>query len=229
VARENEEAHLALFARAQRLVFIETQFFRSSAISRALAQAGRENPLLTLILMLPAAPEEVAFDNSADLDLRYGEYLQVRAISRVRRAFGDRAFIGMPLRRVPRESPGRDTAHGADIIYIHSKVAIADDSDAIVTSANLNGRGMRWDTEAGIAIDDGASVAHLRRRLFEHWLPPDAGADYFEPATAAVAWTALAADNARRHPYERRGFIAPYDPQPAQQFGVRVPAPEEVV
>lgn len=229
VAREHEEAHLELFERAERLVFIETQFFRSSAISRGLARAARRNPHLGLILMLPAAPEEVAFENSSDLDLRYGEWLQVRALRRIRRAFGDRLFVGMPLRRVARESNGRDTAHGAEIIYIHSKVTIADDSLAIVSSANLNGRGMRWDTEAGIVIDDGPSVATLRRRLFEHWLPKDAGTECYDCATAVRHWAAIAAENARRHPRDRRGFLAPYDPKPAEAFGLPVPAPEEVV
>jgi phosphatidylserine/phosphatidylglycerophosphate/cardiolipin synthase-like enzyme len=229
VARENEEAHIALFEKAQRLIYIETQFFRSTPVSRALVRAAKHNPDLTLVMMLPAAPEEVAFENSAAMDARYGEWLQVRAIRRVRRAFGERCFIGMPLRRVPRESDGRDTALGADIVYIHSKVAVADDAEAIVTSANLNGRGMRWDTEAGIVIDDGPSVAHLRRRLFEHWLPRGAAERYYDPATASAAWAELAEANARRFPDAREGFIAPYDPRPAERFGVPFPAPEEVV
>jgi phosphatidylserine/phosphatidylglycerophosphate/cardiolipin synthase-like enzyme len=229
VARENEEAHLALFEKARQLIYIETQFFRSTALSRALVRAARRNRDLSLIMMLPAAPEEVAFENSAAMDARYGEWLQARAVRRVRRAFGERAFIGMPLRRVPRESDGRDTALGADIVYIHSKVSIADDVEAIVTSANLNGRGMRWDTETGIVIQDIPSVEHLRRRLFEHWLPAGAGERYYELSTARTAWAELAEANALRLPDDREGFIAPYDPRPGERFGVPFPAPEAVV
>ncbi len=229
VARENEEAHVALFEKARRLIYIETQFLRSTPISRALVRAARCNPDLSVIIMLPAAPEEVAFENSAAMDARYGEWLQIRALRRIRRAFGARAFVGMPLRRVPRESDGRDTALGADIVYIHSKVAIADDAQAIVTSANLNGRGMRWDTEVGLVIDDDPSVAHLRRRLFEHWLPAGAAERYHDLTSATAAWAALAEANARRLPLDREGFIAPYDPRPAERFGVPFPAPEAVV
>ncbi len=43
----------------------------------------------------------------------------------------------------------RDRLGGAPMIYVHAKVSIFDRSAAIVSSANLNGRSLRWDTEAG--------------------------------------------------------------------------------
>jgi len=227
---EIEAAHRALFARARRLIYIETQYFRARPIARALAQAARANPALGLILMLPAAPDDVAFEGARGLDARFGEYLQTRCVARVRRAFGARAFIGMPLRPVARAGAGRDTALGAEIVYIHSKVAIADDAEAIVSSANLNGRSLRWDTEAGVVLREGGTVAHLRRRLFEHWLPEDAGAALHDPAQAPGTWAALAAANAARAPEERRGFVLAYDPRPAARFGTPAPGlPEDLV
>lgn len=230
LVREIEAEHCALFDRARRLVFIETQYFRSRAIARALARAAAANPALTLILMLPAAPDDVAFEGARGLDARFGEHLQVRCVAAVRRAFGARAFIGMPLRRVRRDGPGRDSALGAEIVYIHSKVAIADDAEAIVSSANLNGRSLRWDTEAGVALRAGEVVARLRGRLFEHWLPRDAAAALYDPAEAAKAWSALAAENAACPPERRRGFLLPYDPRPAASFGTPAPGlPEELV
>lgn len=228
--RESEAENRKIFTSARRLVFIETQYFRHRPLARTLARAARLNPDLELILMLPAAPEEVAFDPKPGLDARYGEYLQARCIRRLERAFGSRAFIGMPLRPAPAQSDDRDTAHGSEIVYIHAKVSIADDAIAMVGSANLNGRSMRWDTEASVVFNDTHSVAHLRRRLFAHWLPEDAPEAAFDLATARATWAEIAQQNLRRPPTERRGFIVPYDVSPAEDFGKPVPAiPEEVV
>lgn len=230
VLREIELAHYDLFRSARRLIYIETQYFRYPPIARALARAAKERPDLTLVMMLPAAPDDVAFEGYTGLDARFGEYLQARCLRMIRRAFGKRAFVGMPLRPVARDSEGRDTALGSEIIYIHSKVAIADDTTAIVSSANLNGRSLRWDTEAGLVIRDAVAVADLRRNLFAHWLPEHAPAETFDPETAVQAWRDLAARNARSRPWEREGFIAPYDRRPAEKFGTDVPLiPQELV
>jgi phospholipase D1/2 len=228
--RESEKEHLRLYGAARQLIFIEAQYFRHRPLARALARLGRRNPALQLILMLPAAPEEVAFDKKPGLDARFGEYLQARCVRKIKRAFGSRAFIGMPLRQAPSRSEGRDAAHGSDIIYIHAKVSIADDAAAIVGSANLNGRSMRWDTEAGLVFDDHASVSNLRRRLFEHWLPRDAPPEAYDLATARETWARIAEENKARPPRERRGFVVPYDVRPAEAFGQTVPLlPEEIV
>ncbi len=228
--RESEMENRKLFETARNLIFIETQYFRHRPLARKLARLARRNPQLQLIMMLPAAPEEVAFDDKPGLDSRFGEYLQARCVRKVKRAFGSRAFIGMPLRPVPSNSSDRDAAYGSQIIYIHAKVAVADDTRAMVGSANLNGRSMRWDTEASIVTDDPASVATLRRRLFEHWLPEDAPPEAYDIATAREAWTRIAKENLRLPPRERRGFIVPYDVRPAEEFGQSVPLlPEEIV
>ncbi|TPE52226.1 phospholipase D family protein [Amaricoccus solimangrovi] len=228
--RESEAEHFRIFAAARQLIFIETQYFRHRPLARALARAARRNRDLQLIMMLPAAPEEVAFESRPGLDSRFGEYLQARCVRKVKSAFGPRAFIGMPLRPVPSRSASRDTALGSDIVYIHAKVTVADDRAGLVGSANLNGRSMRWDTEAGVVFDDAPTVAHLRRRLFEHWLPPDAPAAAYDLATARAAWSEIARENTRRPPRERRGFIVPYNVRPAEEFGQPVPGvPEELV
>lgn len=228
--REAEDEHLRLFKAARDLIFIETQYFRHRPLAHALARLARRDPRLRLIMMLPAAPEEVAFNTRPGLEARFGEYLQARCVRRVKRAFGDRAFIGMPLRPVPSRSENRDAAHGSDIIYIHAKVAIADDAVGLVGSANLNGRSMRWDTEAGVVFEDRPTVATLRRRLFEHWLPADAPEEAFDLATACETWTRIALENVALPPRERRGFILPYDVRAADEFGAAVPLmPEEIV
>jgi phosphatidylserine/phosphatidylglycerophosphate/cardiolipin synthase-like enzyme len=228
---EIEDAHLDLFASAERLIYLETQYFRSRRISRALAKAARRNRELGLILVIPAAPDDVAFEGSDSMDARFGEFLQARAVRRVLRAFGHRAFVAMTARPVPNGRHDRSSAKGAELVYIHSKISIADDARAIVSSANLNGRSMRWDTEAGLDIDDPEIVSNLRQRLFAHWLPEDdADPNLFSLDTAQHAWAELARRNSHEHPTARKGFILPYDVRAAENFGRNLPlVPPEMV
>ena len=228
--REIEEAHVDALNAVERFVYLESQFFRSRHVARALAAAAQRNPHLTCILILPAAPEELAFDNRTKADMRFGEFLQARCLRKIGRAFGPRLLVATPAapRRVPPR--GRATVHAAPLVYVHAKVSIFDDALCILSSANLNGRSMRWDTETGIAFDDPAVVRAFRRRLFAHWLPGDAGPEHFAPSTAMGAWTRLARANAAGAPEARRGFVMPYDVDLAEAFGADLPViPEEMV
>ncbi|SNT35417.1 phospholipase D family protein [Tropicimonas sediminicola] len=220
---ELAQAHLEAFRAARRLIYLETQFLRDRRVADALAEAAQAQPDLGLILVLPGAPEDVAFEAASGPDARYGEYLQARCIRRVEAAFGPRAAICSPVR--PEKSParGRDTLCGAPIIYVHAKVACIDDERALVSSANLNGRSLWWDTEAGVALDDPRDVRHLRQRVMRHWLPKDAGDDLFDLDSAAGTWRGLAQANAAKAPEARAGFLVPYDPRPAEEFGYPLP------
>ncbi len=227
---ELEEAHLRGVAAADRFVYLESQFFRSRPLASALADAARARPSLTCILMLPAAPEEVAFQRREKMDMRYGEFLQARCIRKLRRAFGSRLFVGTPARPVRGETGGRDSVRGAPIVYIHAKASFFDDRLGIVSSANLNGRSFRWDTEAGVRFEDAAIVRAFRERCFAHWLGPDAPPEAHAPGTAAGAWARIAAANAALPPERRSGFLLPYDVGPAEAFGTDLPGvPEEMV
>ncbi|PRY92900.1 phospholipase D1/2 [Hasllibacter halocynthiae] len=231
VVSEIADLHAREIGRARGLIYLETQFLRDRAIARALVEAARRDPGLTCILILPAAPEEVAFQDRRKLDMRYGEHLQARCVRRVRRAFGSRLFVGSPARPMAAgQADGRDALFGAPIIYVHAKVSIFGDAAASVSSANLNGRSMRWDTETGVAFRDPADVRHLRERCMRHWLPDDPPAECLDPSTAAAAWTALANRNASLPPAERQGFLLPHPVTPAERFGRPVPGvPEEMV
>ena len=227
---EIEHGTFRLIGQARTLLYFETQFFRHLPLANALARAARANPSLGLIMMLPAAPEDVAFEQNSGRDARFGEYLQARCIAKVRRAFGQRQFIGAATQPRHEDTQDRDTAMRAPLVYIHSKISVADDAVAMVTSANLNGRSMRWDTEAGVRVDDEDTVREMRRRLFAHWLGADAPAELHELKTAVAAWRDRAAHNAKAKPEDRMGFIVPYDVRPARRFGRKVPlAPEEIV
>jgi phospholipase D1/2 len=224
------DTHHALARGARRLIYLETQFFRSRAFARTLAQAARANPDLGMILILPAAPEDVAFARSTAPDARLGEYLQARALGIVREAFGPRLAVLSPVRPAAFDTADRDTLEGSPIIYVHAKVSIFDEDRAIVSSANLNGRSFSWDTEAGVRIDAEEEVRRLRARVFRHWLGPEAGEAFHDHRTAPAAWAERARRNAACAPEERQGFLVPHDLRPARRFGRPYPfIPDEMV
>ncbi len=246
---EIAEAHIEAIHGARRLIYIETQFLRDQLVSRALCAAARARPDLEAVVILPAAPEDVAFENNTGPDARFGEYLQARNLRHMRRAFGPRLFVGAPVRRAPAPVPaskaearagkaaGKQTAPApraqlarAPIIYVHAKVSIFDDQSAIVSSANLNGRSLYWDTEAGLRLTQRDQVETLRRAVFSHWLCEAASPAHFDLETARAAWQATARANGARPPHTRAGFIVPYDLRAAERFGAPLPAvPPEMV
>ncbi|MGR3760263.1 phospholipase D family protein [Roseobacteraceae bacterium NS-SX3] len=228
---EIEEDHLAAFEKAEQMIYLETQFLRSSAIADGLAAAARRNPGLSLILVLPALPEDVAFEGNSDLDARYGMALQGQALDKVMEAFGPRACIASPVQRrmAARDTPA--VLAGSPVIYVHSKVLITDQSFAMVGSANLNGRSMRWDTEAALRITEPQRIAALWEALQQHWwqdpaLPAAAG----DPAQAAGWWWQEIRRNHVRRPENRRGLLVPHDPENLAELEQPLPgATEDIV
>lgn len=230
MVRELRQAHLDGIARARDMIYLETQFFRDSDLTDALCAAARHAPDLNVVLILPAAPEEVAFDQATSMDSRYGEYLQAKCLNRLTAAFGSRLFIGAPVTQRRKDSNERDTLHRAPVLYVHAKVSIFDDRAAIASSANLNGRSMNWDTEAGLEMTDPGLVRHFKTRCIRHWLPDETVAPYLEGRAAAQAWRDRAERAADRPPDARRSFIVPYALGPARRFGRNLPGvPEELV
>ncbi len=230
IVNEISRTHRYRIAEARRLIYLETQFFRDLRTATRLARAGREKPELELLLVLPAAPEDVAFDGNRSADARLGEFLQSRCVRILRRGFGSRVLIVAPAQPRATRRTGRSTLWGAPIVYVHAKVSIFDDSAAIVSSANLNGRSLYWDTELGTEFTVREEVEELRRRCFEHWLPDRVGPHFFDPQTALASWRRLAVENLRRDPERRNGFVLPYDPTPGERFGRDLPAvPNEMV
>lgn len=234
IAQEILSGHEMLARRSKKLIYLETQYFRDTSLARSLARAARANPELALILILPAAPDDVAFEDSDGLDARYGEFLQARALRIIQSAFGSRLFVGGAAQ--PRHAPpaphgnGRDRMHGAPLVYIHAKVSVFDNTAAIVSSANLNGRSLHWDTEAGVFLHRKEDAIALRERAMRHWLPKDVGPEFLSLDHAVDHWRALALANARKAPTERDGFILPYDLRAAEEFGHAVPGvPEKMV
>ncbi len=230
VVSELAEAHEKLAAEAQNLIYMESQFFRDRKFANQLVQAAKSNPDLSLILILPGAPEDVAFNGSTRSDAKFGEHLQAQCVDIVRKGFGDRVFIGAPAQTRPEASHDRDTLDRAPLIYVHAKVSIFDDRAAVVSSANLNGRSFYWDTEAGVQLDDAFEVSQVKKRCFDHWLGDESGPEFYDVTKAMSAWAARASENEAVAPGHRKGFLLPYKVAPARRFGRKLPGvPEQMV
>lgn len=223
--RELMQAHRALIFSARRSLYIEAQFFRSWRAAGWVAEAARRNPGLEVILVLPQAPEDVAFDGERNNPAhRHGEWLQARALGRLRRTLGPRLGL-FALGRRAELSAGEaalvkdgGAAFRAGMIYVHSKLLIADDRVALVSSANINGRSFNWDSEFGLLWEEPAEVERFRRRLWGQLLDmspeglPQAG-------DALPLWRETAAANLAKAPPERQGFVLPYRYARVRRFG----------
>lgn len=221
--RELMQAHRALIFAAQRTLYIEAQFFRSWRAAGWVKQAARRNPALQVIVLLPQAPEEVAFGGDVDNPAhRHGEWMQARAIGRMRRALGPRLglfSLGKQLSVDGAEeglAATRGAAFGAGMIYVHSKLLLADDRLALVSSANINGRSFGWDSEFGILWQDSGTVAALRAQLWAQLL----GVEQKAVAGFGLAdWRRVAEANVHQAPEQRQGFVLPYRYARVRRFG----------
>ncbi len=223
---EHEEETLKAIDAAERLIYLESQFLRHRPISDALCAAARRRPDLQLVLLLPPEPERILFENARSWDARHAHALQTLALLDLRRAFGDRAALVSPGQKRTAEEGFSRALGGAGPIYVHAKVTLVDDRVGIVGSANLNGRSMRWDTEASVLFRDPGKIEDLRLRLARKWLGPRF--EDGDPARAAT-WTEAARENADLAPEQRRGFLMPYPLGRARRFSRHLPLlPDEM-
>lgn len=231
LVNEIEERHHREIARARKLIYLETQYLRHRPLAKALARRARACPELKLIVVLPAAPEELAFSHTRGLDARFGLFLKLRCLRHLRSAFGkDRLLVASPVQACASEGDGPDTLRRSPLIYVHSKVSIFDDTAAIVSSANLNGRSFRWDTETGVVLTRREDVASVRKNVMGHWLPEGAGAEYLDLDTCFDRWRPMVNDNSSCPPEHRNGFLVRHDTDAAREFAVPAPGvPEEMV
>lgn len=226
---EIEDTHLAAFEQAENLIYIETQYLRSTQISKGLARAARSNDQLRLIVVLPGLPDDVAFHGNYGLDARYGMELQKTALEELSDAFGDRALVTTPVQNRMAARETQETLRGSPLIHVHNKVLIVDDRVALVGSANLNGRSMHWDSEAALLLEAPEHIAQLRDALFAHWWFADLPDEARDPARLFPWWQTEVRRNDVARPENRSGFLVSHVVEGTYEMGTKLPGVTEDV
>ena len=217
---EIEEAYVEAIGQAKQLIYIESQYLRARAIREALVEAGKREPNLAVIVVLPGAPEDVAYYGQAGSVQRYGEYLQSRVVTVLRETYGERLGLYAIVQDEAREAKGhRDALYGRGMVYVHAKVMTVDEHTAIVGSANINGRSMQWDTELCLLIRSESFVRELKRRLFEGHVDSPHLADERNGLVVARTWRSNA--EARAADPNATGGAVPFPERELHRFSKR--------
>jgi phospholipase D1/2 len=219
VLSEIEARHMRAISKARHLIYLETQSLCHMPLARALAKRARSCPGLKLLVVVPAAAEDIAPDRIDGLEARSAEARQSRALCLLQRILGPGRFlVASPVQPRVSESDAHGTSERSQPICVQSKVSLFDDVGAILSSADLNRRAMRRDTETGLYLDKPEHVAELRRRVMGHWLPKDAGDEFLDPKTAFEHWRLLVETNSALPPSKRQGFLVRYDSDVARDI-----------
>ena len=188
--REAETLYLEAIRRAERSVYIETQYLAARRIAEALAQRLGEPEGPEIVMILPESIEG---------------WLEHKAMD------GARAKLLRLLWRADRHKRlgvFYPVTRDGRAIFVHAKIMVIDDSLLRVGSSNLNNRSMGFDSECDLALEavpgspDGnrlrdAIVAVRRNLLCEHL---DVDADAFTAAMHGASGSLLKTIHALRGP-----------------------------
>jgi phosphatidylserine/phosphatidylglycerophosphate/cardiolipin synthase-like enzyme len=168
IGREPVQEVGALFvsaiARAERLLYIESQYLTSRAILDALVARMEDSsrPKLEIVLVIPRKPAKL----KEELTIGAPQILFLRELDTVAKKHGHAIGLYNVLAGMDGERPL--------YVYIHSKLAIVDDQVLIVGSANLTNRSLTIDSEIVAAYEAGPeddalreTIRQLRMRLLE--------------------------------------------------------------
>jgi phosphatidylserine/phosphatidylglycerophosphate/cardiolipin synthase-like enzyme len=132
---------LDAIAAADRLIYVENQYFSSVAMFEALSARMKDSsrPKLDIVLMI--AKDAEAFLEQLSIGIMQSRL--VRQLREIAEETGHRLGIYFPC------SVAED---GAELeTYIHSKLLLVDDRFLTVGSANMNNRSLGYDTELNVA------------------------------------------------------------------------------
>lgn len=131
---EIETAKLAIIAAVKKTLYIESQYFASRRIAKAIAERLKEEDGPEIVLINPEGCEGY-------LEAKAMDSARIRLMKLVKDAdrFGRfRLYYPVNDARTP--------------IYVHAKMMFADDRIIKIGSANLNNRSMGYDTECDVIL-----------------------------------------------------------------------------
>jgi phosphatidylserine/phosphatidylglycerophosphate/cardiolipin synthase-like enzyme len=175
------EAYTRALRSAQKLVYIENQFFWSSEIAEILQQKLADPPRddFRILLVLPAHPNTGGDNTRGQL----GDILEYddgagRVLACTITALGEL---------------------GPCPVYLHAKIGIVDDRWLTLGSANLNEHSLFNDSEVNVVTCDPALARATRLRLWaEHLEQPERSVDGDPTQVIDEVWRPIAEEQQRR-------------------------------
>ncbi|HSN96941.1 MAG TPA: phospholipase D-like domain-containing protein, partial [Candidatus Nanopelagicales bacterium] len=194
------DVYLRAVAAARRLIYIEDQYFRSTRVSDAIAEALRASPDLAVVVLTAERQAR---------DLLAGGWAH-ECFSRIQREVPH--FELYTLRVSARDRDGRIVMEDVDN---HAKLLIVDDRFLMVGSCNVNDRGFEYEGEIDVAVADADLARQVRVNLWREHLEDDPRLDG-EIGRDLAVW--------REHAERNRGYdLATADALPASRVFPFVP------
>jgi phosphatidylserine/phosphatidylglycerophosphate/cardiolipin synthase-like enzyme len=174
------EAYERALRSAQKLVYLENQFYWSGEIAAILQEKLADPPRddFRLVLVLPIDPNNGADDSRGQLaDLLECDAKAGRVLASTVTALGDQ---------------------GPCPVYVHAKVGIVDDRWLTLGSANLNEHSLFNDTEANlVTCDEGIARATRLRLWAEHLQRPEREISGDSTTVVDTLWRPIAEEQRR--------------------------------
>ncbi len=200
-------------ASAERLLYVETQYFTSRTLGQLLLQRMRDanKPKLNIVVFMPHGAD-TAMEKMALEDTQEGV---LQAVLETARTTGHAVQLLYPASH---DAKGHEIA-----TFIHSKILIADDRLLMVGSPNFTERSVALDTELAISWEcsDGDSLCQSIRNIRCQLLAEHSGVDAEVFASSRGLCETIASLLARGNTRLRRrevGSPGPLGPVLAQLF-----------
>jgi phosphatidylserine/phosphatidylglycerophosphate/cardiolipin synthase-like enzyme len=153
MCQEIRDLYRAAFAAAEKLIYIETQYFSSHAISEALEQRLRapNRSTLEVVLILNMKAEKLKEQAAVGL-------AQAKELARIRAVAAETGHHVGIYYTLPECKPGETPDQAT---YVHSKLMVVDDRMMTVGSANCTNRSMGVDTELNLSVETDSPLSEL--------------------------------------------------------------------
>jgi phosphatidylserine/phosphatidylglycerophosphate/cardiolipin synthase-like enzyme/uncharacterized membrane protein YdjX (TVP38/TMEM64 family) len=177
--REIETFYLNAIDQAEFFIYMENQYLSSHAIGRALEKSLQQAAGPEVVLVLPQ---------------KCPGWLEEETMGALRQRLQKCLVAADKHRRLKVCYPAREGLN-SDVIIVHSKIMVVDDTLLTVGSANLSNRSMGFDTECNLALAaDGQTaiaetIADFRNRLLAEHLGTETQAvsDHLDRSASLIA------------------------------------------
>jgi phospholipase D1/2 len=192
---EVDRLFMASIDAAERMIYIENQFFSAEHIARKLVERLKRKPQLEVLLIAPKT---------------HASWIEARTMRNGRLEFMkvfDDAGVANRVRLLhPQVVDGTDV----EAVMVHAKVMIVDDHFLRIGSANLNNRSMGADSECDLVIEasndaERHRIAQIRNRHLGHFcgISEQSVAEALEKNGSLIETAATLRDNGHSlHPVE---------------------------